>query len=108
MFSRLRDYRDRRNRRFAEARAEGIEQGLEQGLEQGIEQGLEQGIQQGIQLSIESTLAILKTRFPDADINALKPKLEAITDLDLLKALNLNASIAHSNEAFQERLRETR
>ena len=35
MFSRLQDYRDRRNRRFAEARAEGIEQGLEQGKVEG-------------------------------------------------------------------------
>ena len=31
MFSRLQDHRDRRKRRFAEARAEGIAEGIEQG-----------------------------------------------------------------------------
>ena len=43
MFSRLQDYRDRRNRRFAEAREEGKAEGREEGKTEGIEQGLEQG-----------------------------------------------------------------
>ena len=83
----------------------GLSEQEEHLMQSMAEHYLEQGARE---MSIESTLAILKTRFPDADINALKSKLETITDLDLLKALNLNASIAHSNEAFQERLRETR
>ena len=70
-------------------------------LQQGIQQGRKQGARQ---TSIENTLAILETRFPNADLNAIKPKLEAIDDLNHLKQLNLNASIANSFNAFQERL----
>ena len=65
----------------------------------------EEGIVQGRQAIIESTMAILEARFPDADINALSPRLEAITDLDRLKALNLNASLATSYDAFQANLK---
>ena len=53
---------------------------------------------------IETTLAILEARFPDADVNALRPSLEAITDLNRLKALNLNASLVTSFHAFQHKL----
>ena len=66
-----------------------------------IEQGIEQGARQ---TSIESTIAILNERFPQADVNALKPVLEAITDLDRLKQLNLNASLVSSFRAFQHGL----
>ena len=84
---------------------QGREQGIQQGREQGIQQGREQGIQQGArQMSIESTLNILNKRFPNVDVNALKPNLEAIDDLNLLKQLNLNASIANSFNAFKEDL----
>ena len=70
-----------------------------------IAQGIEQGIEQGArQMSIESTLNILSERFPSADVNALKPVLEAIDDLNRLKTLNLNASITESFRAFQEGL----
>ena len=55
-------------------------------------------------MSIESTLNILNKRFPNADVNVLKPNLEAIDDLNLLKQLNLNASIANSFNAFKEDL----
>ena len=64
----------------------------------------EEGIVQGRQAIIESTMAILEARFPDADINALSPRLEAITDLDRLKALIMNASLATSFDAFQANL----
>ena len=74
---------------------------LEQGREQGIQQGREQRARQ---TSIENTLAILEARFPNADLTAIKSKLEAIDDLNHLKQLNLNASIANSFNAFQERL----
>ena len=88
---------------------QGIEQGKAQGIEQGIEQGKAQGIEQGIeqgarQTSIESTLATLNARFPHADVNALKPTLEAIEDLNRLKHLNLMASLVDTLDAFREHL----
>ena len=66
-----------------------------------IQRGIEQGARQ---MSIESTLATLSQRFPNADVDALKPILEAIEDLNRLRELNLNASIAESFNVFQERL----
>ena len=66
---------------------------------------LEQGIEQGArQMSLESTVTILTRRFPDADVNALTPALEAIEDLDRLRALNLEASLAENFRTFQEHL----
>ena len=66
---------------------------------------MQQGIEQGArQMSIESTLLILTERFPTADVPAVKPVLEAIADLNQLRQLNLNASIATSFHAFQEQL----
>ena len=66
-----------------------------------IAQGIEQGARQ---MSIESTLAILNERFPDAEVTAVRSVLEAISDIDRLKHLNLQASIAPSFRAFQEHL----
>ena len=61
--------------------------------------------QQGAhQVSIEITLNILTERFPNVEVNALRKRLEAITDLDRLKQLNLNAAIAENFHAFQEAL----
>ena len=65
----------------------------------------QQWIEQGArQTSIESTLLILSERFPNADVPTVKPLLEAIEDLNRLKQLNLNASIAKSFHAFREGL----
>ena len=70
-----------------------------------IELSEQRGIQKGSrQTSIESTLAILNTRFSDADIDTLTSALEAIEDLNRLKQLNLEASLVESFRAFQERL----
>ena len=80
---------------------QGIRQGREEGREQGIAQGREQGARQ---MSVESTLATLNARFPNADVNALKPVLESIEDLNRLKHLNLTASIADTFTAFREHL----
>ena len=66
-----------------------------------IQRGIEQGARQ---MSIESTLATLNQRFSNADVDALKPILEAIDDLNQLRELNLNASVAESFNAFRERL----
>ncbi|MYK17939.1 hypothetical protein F4055_07165 [Candidatus Poribacteria bacterium] len=78
---------------------------LQQGLAQGREEGREEGIEQGTRrTSIESTLAILNTRFPDADVQTLTPALEAIADLNRLKQLNIEASVVGSFHAFQEQI----
>ena len=73
----------------------------EERYQQGIEQGIEQGARQ---MSIENTLLILTERFPDADVPMVKPRLEAIADLNRLKQLNRNALIAKSFHAFREAL----
>ncbi|MDE0322961.1 MAG: hypothetical protein OXN27_03495 [Candidatus Poribacteria bacterium] len=70
-------------------------------IQRGIEQGIERGARQAM---IENILAVLKARFTDADVNTLNPRLEAIEDLNRLKQLNLNASLANSFRAFQEDL----
>lgn len=72
-------------------------------LQQGIEQGIEQGIARGArETMIENTLAILTTRFPHADATVLKPMLEAISDLDRLKALHVRALTVPSLQDFQQ------
>ena len=66
-----------------------------------IEQGIEQGARQ---MSIESTLLILTERFPNDEVLTVQPRLEAITDLDRLRQVNLTASIAETFPAFREQL----
>ena len=66
---------------------------------------IEQGIAQGArQMSIESTLRILTGRFPSTNVSLVESRLEAIEDLDRLRELNFNASIARSFHAFREEL----
>ena len=79
----------------------GEQRGHQQGLEQGKRQGIEQGARQ---TSIESTLAILNKRFPDAEVETLTPALEAIEDLNRLKHLNLEASFIETFHAFKDLL----
>ena len=88
---------------------QSMEQGFEPGFEQGFKQGFEQGFKQGFERgarenAIENTLAILTARFPHADVNALKPALEAIADLNRLKELNLTAALTPSFREFQHGL----
>ena len=65
----------------------------------------QQGIEQGARrTSIESTLAILKRRFREAEVDTLTPALEAIEDINRLKQLNLEASVIDTFHAFQERV----
>ena len=62
-------------------------------------------IQRGArQNSIESTLATLKARFPNDDVDPLIPRLEAIADINQLKQVNLNASLADSFLEFHKTL----
>ena len=82
-----------------------IQRGKVEGKAEGINLGRAEGITLGArQTRIESALDILADRFPTADINALKPQLEAITDLNRLKQLPLNASKAKSLHDFQQSL----
>ena len=70
-------------------------------MQRGIEQGIEQGARE---TTIENTLSVLTARFPDADVKSVKSMLEAIADLDHLKQLHLNASLAPSFRAFRHEL----
>ena len=70
-------------------------------MQRGIERGIEQGARE---TTIENTLSVLTARFPDADVKSVKSMCEAIADLDRLKQLHLNASLAPSFRAFQQRL----
>ena len=78
-----------------------IELSEQRGRQQGIEQGIEQGARQ---MSIESTLAILNKRFPEAEVQTLTPALEAIEDINRLKQLNLQASFIETFRAFKDAL----
>lgn len=72
------------------------------------ERVMQRGIEQGArQMSIENTLAVLKARFSNTDVNALRQRLEAITDINLLKQISLNASLAASFQDFQETLMDS-
>ncbi len=66
-------------------------------------EGLEQGVREN---AIENTIAVLSARFPSVDVNTLKITLDAIQDLERLKALNLSASLASSFEAFLRALED--
>ena len=69
------------------------------------ERVMQRGIEQGArETTIENTLSVLTARFPDADIKFVKSMFEAIADLDHLKQLNLNASLAPSFRAFRHEL----
>ena len=74
---------------------------IQQGKEQGIIEGKEQGARQ---TSIENTLAVLKARFPNTDVDAIREILEEITDINQLMQVSINASLAASLRDFQETL----
>ena len=87
----------------AEGIAQGKAEGIAQGKAEGIAQGKAEGIAQGArQMSIENTLLILTERFPNADVPAVQPRLEAIEDINRLRQLNRDALIAKSFHAFRE------
>ena len=70
-------------------------------IQRGIEQGIEQGERRA---SIESTLAILTRQFPEAEVDTLKPILEAIEDINRLKQLNLQASFIETFQEFKQQI----
>ncbi len=74
---------------------QGIERGIEQGIERGIEQGIERGIEQGIAIGERRTLLrLLQLKFGDLP-EAVRARIEALTDtaeLDRLSDRILHAS----------------
>ena len=60
----------------------------ERGLQQGIQQGLQQGQRQQ---SVEDLLDVLDIRFDARAVEPLKPKIEAIEELHILKQLHRSA-----------------
>ena len=66
---------------------------------------MQRGIEQGArETTIENMLTVLGTRFSNADVNAIKPRLEVIADLSQLKKLSLEASLVPDFETFQRGL----
>ena len=78
-----------------------VETMLQSMAEVAYQQGIEQGARQ---MSIENTLLTLTERFPNADLTAIKPRLEAIEDINRLKQLNRTALTARSFPAFREQV----
>ena len=76
---------------------------LDEGERRGLERGREEGEMRGI---IESLLAFLASQYQPNAVQALKPALESIEDLQRLKELRLAAYNAQSLEAFTETLYE--
>ena len=70
-------------------------------LDEGREQGIKQGERKG---TIESILALLGARFQSETVQALKPAIEAIDDLQRLRELLLAAYKAQSVDAFTKTL----
>ena len=66
-----------------------------------VQRGIEQGARD---TAIDNILAVLTERFPQSDADTVKPPLEAIPDLDLLKQLHLTAVRVSSFQAFRQTL----
>ena len=66
--------------------------------ERGIQQGIQQGIRQGRLLSV---LDVISERFTPNDAERLKPTLESIADVDLLRQVLVKASEAKTVSEFQ-------
>ncbi len=76
---------------------------MDEAKAQGIEQGIEQGEKKA---TIESILAFLSTQFQSEVVQSLRPQLEAIEDLNLLKELLLTAYRTKSLGDFTQTLPE--
>ena len=74
---------------------------VQQAEERGLERGLERGRKTG---TIDSILTLLSDQFQLEAVQALKPRLETIEDLERLKELLRAAPRAQSLEAFTENL----
>jgi predicted transposase YdaD len=76
---------------------------LQEGLERGVQQGLEQGKLEGRRQDI---LYLLRARFnpPEPRALAISKRLSALTDVDRLRNLLVEAAQAPSLEAFERHL----
>ncbi len=84
---------------FIEHLQEARERQFERGFEYGFERAFERGQRIGI---INSILTLLSDQFQPEAVQALKPRLETIEDLERLKALLRAAPRAQSLEAFAQ------
>ena len=75
-----------------------IQHFTEQGIKQGIEQGIEQGERKA---AIESLLDVLDVRFQSSEAQTLKPKIESIEELQMLKQLHREAVQVPSLDEFR-------
>ena len=74
---------------------------LERGIAQGKQEGRQEGEKRGI---IESILALLDMRFETDAVAALRPALEAIDDLQVLREVLLEVPESENLEAFRRTL----
>jgi flagellar biosynthesis/type III secretory pathway protein FliH len=85
---------------------QGLEQGLQQGLEQGLQQGLEQGLQQGLLEGLRLSLSRrLQRRFGEAAQKVIEA-LNAVTDVQLLSAIDEMDAEGVPLDAIQQQLRD--
>lgn len=73
-------------------------------VQQAEARGLERGRRTG---TIDSILTLLSDRFQPEAVQALKPRLETIEDLERLKALLRAAHRAQSLEAFTQDMQKS-
>ena len=83
---------------------EYVQQAEARGLERGLERGIERGLKVG---TIDAILTLLSDRFQPEAVQALKPRLETIEDLERLKALLREAPRAQSLEAFTQDMKKS-
>ena len=77
------------------------EERFKQGIQQGIQQGTEQGARQS---TIRGLFAVLEFKFDGRAVQALRPALESIEDLQRLEELQDEALRAETFEAFAHTL----
>jgi hypothetical protein len=82
-------------------RKEGLEEGLQKGLQEGLQKGLQKGLQEGLQ---EAILSILEFRFGNKG-KGYKEELEAINEIERLRALKRAVLEVNDLNAFEEILR---
>jgi predicted transposase YdaD len=82
---------------------EGLLQGIEQGIQQGVQQGIQQGIQQGVAAMRDAVMRVLRRRFGEA-ADQVRPAIDAIDSLEVLKSLVDVALDAPTLQAFAEAL----
>ena len=86
-----------------EGRREGREEGLKLGRQEGLEVGRQQGLEHGVRSMQATILEGLEAKFGKEGLR-LKPRIEAITDLDELKRLAIALMKAQTLSDFEKQL----